>query len=98
MLHVMETTSKGWKHVGVLVDDQISVNAPPPTPPAPAVMGYQVGDCHTYTKAGKSIFNKQLFQANFDSRVTRRISTWKRGTCTFVATHASKVTTFERVS
>ena len=84
MLHIMETTSKGWKHVGILVDDEATTYVPPtpatplaPTPPplpepplpppvAPAtVMGYHVGDCHTYTKEGKSVMNKALWAAGF---------------------------------
>lgn len=91
MLHIMETTSKGWKHVGILVDDKASTLVPPydPTPVLPPptprrkprqlrhatrVMGWLVGDCHTFSKDGKTTFNRQLYKAGFRWTARRHAS------------------------
>ena len=83
-LYLMERTPTGWKKAegyDLVVERpapqvEIVVDPPPPPPPPapPAVMGYRVGTCHTYSKTGKTVMNKQLWAAGFRWNANLRCS------------------------
>lgn len=73
---VMRCTSTGWEKMPgefALPSTPPPTPAPPP-PTIPRVMGWAVGDCHTYSKDGKSVFNRQLWAAGFRWNANRKVS------------------------